>query len=84
MELTTAVPHARGATGRILRARDEASGRDIAIKLLSRDDPLWTRRLRREAEALQQLSHPNICPILEVGEYDGQPALLLPFIDGEP
>ena len=84
MRLTTAVPHAQGATGSVLRATDEASGREVAIKVLRTDDPLWARRMAREAEALKRLRHPHICPILAVTEYDGQPALVLPFIDGEP
>ncbi len=84
MRLSTAVPHAQGATGRVLRATDEANGREVAIKVLRGDDPLWAKRMAREAEALKRLRHRHICPILAVTEYDAQPAIVLPFIDGEP
>ncbi|MEM9305274.1 MAG: serine/threonine-protein kinase [Pseudomonadota bacterium] len=84
MKLSTAVPHATGATGRVLRAVDEMSGREVAVKVLRADDPLWAKRMARESEALQRLKHPHICPILAVTEYDGQPAIVLPFIHGTP
>ncbi len=41
-------------------------------------------RLRREAEALALLSHPNILAVYEMGELDGYPFLVLEYLYGHP
>lgn len=41
-------------------------------------------RLRREAEALALLSHPNILTVYEMGELDGYPYLVLEYLYGHP
>ena len=84
MDLGTAVPWAEGASGRVLKVRDEDSGRNLAIKLLRYADASSRARLQREADNLSKLNHPNVCPILDVVEYNGEPALVMPFIDGQP
>jgi serine/threonine protein kinase len=64
----------RGAMGLVYRARDEAMGRDVALKVLTadfEDDPDIRVRFLREAEAAARLSHPNIITIFDVGE-DGE------------
>ena len=61
----------RGAMGVVYRARDEAMGRDVALKVLTadlEDDPDIRTRFHREAEAAASLSHPNIITIFDVGE----------------
>jgi serine/threonine protein kinase len=61
----------RGAMGVVYRARDEAMGRDVALKVLMadlEDDPEIRTRFHREAEAAARLSHPNIITIFDVGE----------------
>ena len=75
-----------GGMGEVYRGRDTKLGRDVAIKVLpatvAAND---TRRARfqREAHAIAQLSHPNICAIYDVGEQDGVPYLVMEYIDGE-
>ena len=57
--------------GVVYRARDEAVGRDVALKVLMadiEDDPDIRTRFYREAEAAARLSHPNIITIFDVGE----------------
>ena len=64
----------RGAMGLVYRARDEAMGREVALKVLMtdlEDDPDIRTRFQREAEAAARLSHPNIITIFDVGE-DGE------------
>jgi serine/threonine protein kinase len=61
----------RGGMGVVYRARDEAVGRDVALKVLTadvEDDPDIRTRFYREAEAAARLSHPNIITIFDVGE----------------
>jgi eukaryotic-like serine/threonine-protein kinase len=61
----------RGAMGIVYRARDEAMGREVALKVLTadiEDDPDIRTRFLREAEAAARLSHPNIITIFDVGE----------------
>jgi serine/threonine protein kinase len=61
----------RGGMGVVYRARDDAMGRDVALKVLTadvEDDPDIRTRFYREAEAAARLSHPNIITIFDVGE----------------
>ncbi len=67
-------PLGDGGMGTVWRARDTELARDVAIKLvqpkLLRDSSTGsanTSRLFREAQALAQLSHPNIVPVFDVG-----------------
>ena len=61
----------------------------MAIKLLApravkgRDTEIARTRLRREAQAMARLSHPNVVQVYEVGEHDGQTFLALEFVRGQ-
>jgi serine/threonine-protein kinase len=71
----------------VYRAQDTDSGRPVAVKILlprlSRD-PAAVERLRREAEIATRLDHPNVCPILRLGEVDRMIYLVMPYLEGEP
>lgn len=57
--------------GEVYLARDVELGRDAAIKVLpssTATDRDARRRLLREARAIAQLDHPNICQVFDVGE----------------
>src|SRR5262245_17605682 len=41
-------------------------------------------RFYREARAAARLSHPNLCPVLDLGQVEGVPFLTMPFIEGVP
>ncbi|HEX9187745.1 MAG TPA: serine/threonine-protein kinase [Vicinamibacteria bacterium] len=60
-----------GAMGRVYRARDPRSGRDVAVKRIkarfSRERTVMTRFLR-EAEAVSRLSHPGLVAVHGAGE----------------
>ncbi|MFH1177868.1 MAG: protein kinase [Acidobacteriota bacterium] len=75
----------RGGMGVVYRARQESLNRDVALKVLTASEfagSLAIRRLIREAEAAAALKHPNIVPILELGEHGSRPYFTMAFVDG--
>jgi WD40 repeat protein/tRNA A-37 threonylcarbamoyl transferase component Bud32 len=75
----------QGGMGTVYKARQLSLNRLVAIKALRSPDladPHTLTRCRAEAEAVARLEHPNIVHIFEVGEQDGQPYLVLEFVNG--
>jgi eukaryotic-like serine/threonine-protein kinase len=75
----------QGGMGSLYRAHDLVLERDVAIKMLN-DPGLGTEgraRLLREAQASARLDHPNIVAIYDVGEADGQPFIVMQYIQGQ-
>jgi serine/threonine-protein kinase len=77
-----------GGMGAVLRARDDALNRDVAIKVMRPElgDALGQERFMREARALAALSHPNLLPIYTTGRaaaLGNLPYFVAEFIDGE-
>jgi len=75
-----------GGMGEVYRARDQKLGRDVAIKILSKDftsDPERLARFAREARVLATLNHPHIGAIYSVEEADGVRGLVLELVEGE-
>lgn len=46
--------------------------------------PVIRERFEREAQAVSQLKHPHIAKIDSVSTIEGQPCMLIPFLDGKP
>lgn len=68
--------------GEVWRARDLRLERDVAIKVLPAElqgDAEFRIRFDREAKAVAQLAHPNICSLFDVGEG----YLVMELLDGE-
>jgi serine/threonine protein kinase len=74
----------RGGMGVVSQARDTRLPRDVAIKVPLRfHDPVSLHRFFKEAEAAAKLDHPQICRILDLGEADGVPYIVLAYIQGQ-
>ncbi len=73
-----------GGMGTVFEAQDEVLGRRVAIKRLKGvADASARRRFWREARAVARLSHPNVCPLYEVGEDASGPFLAMELLSGE-
>jgi tetratricopeptide (TPR) repeat protein len=72
-----------GGMGRVLLASDDTLRRNVALKTLKRLDRSSRQRFLREARAAARISHPNVCPIFEVGEEGGWPFLVMELLPGE-
>ena len=69
----------RGGMGAVYRCEDLASGRQAALKLLTKGGdatPNQRRRFEREALALAKLSHPNVLQVYTAGEEKGVPYIV--------
>ncbi|WP_218920163.1 serine/threonine-protein kinase [Chondromyces crocatus] len=73
-----------GGVGVVYRAHDPRLGREVAVKLLKHGDPARHRRLLREARAQARVHHENVCPVYDAGEVDGEPYIVMQFVEGEP
>lgn len=63
-----------------------SAGQEVALKLLKPDlaqEDIVRRRFAREARMAQQVDHPHVVPVLEVGEHEGVPFLAQAFVRGE-
>src|SRR5262245_41178079 len=74
-----------GGMGRLFLGRDPDLGSLVAIKLLREgfDNPELRERFTREARAARGLRHGNIVTIFEAGTHQGQPFIVMEFIQGE-
>jgi serine/threonine protein kinase/uncharacterized protein YraI len=77
-----------GGMAVVYKARDLHLDRDVAIKIIRKDcfvpntlDRVL-KRFEREAKSLAQLSHPNIVKVIDYGEFEGAPYLVLEYLSG--
>jgi serine/threonine protein kinase len=75
---------AEGGMGVVYRAQDQRLDRLVAIKTVRYQDRNLVIRLRREAQLLARLTHPNVVSLYDVGEHEGRPYLVTQFVDGVP
>jgi serine/threonine-protein kinase len=73
-----------GGMGVVYSAHDEGLQRRVAIKTIRDAGSTELReRFWREARAAARVSHPNICPIYEVGEHEGTLFLAMELLEGQ-
>jgi tRNA A-37 threonylcarbamoyl transferase component Bud32 len=78
-------PIGQGGMARVYRAFQPSLRRDVAIKVIGThlaDQPAFRARFRREAEVLAQLEHPNILPVFDYGELQGEAYIVYRYIAG--
>jgi predicted Ser/Thr protein kinase len=76
----------RGGMGEVYRADDLKLGQAVALKffplaLEGRRD--YLERLLHEARVARQVSHPNVCRVYDVGEWQNRQFISMEYIDGE-
>jgi predicted Ser/Thr protein kinase len=80
-------PLGQGGMGAVYLAHDTKLERAVALKVphfAASDGPEVLERFYREAKAAATLTHPNLCPVHDVGEIDGVPFLTMTYIEGKP
>lgn len=76
----------KGAMGVVYAARDDQMERDVAIKIMMADlegEPETRARFFREAQITSKLLHRNIITVLDMGEEDGRPFIVMELLRGQ-
>jgi serine/threonine protein kinase len=75
----------RGGMGVVYRAMDLSLERPVALKMIApelAEDAHFRTRFLREPRLAASLDHPNVIPIYEAGEHEGQLYLAMRFVEG--
>ncbi len=76
----------RGGMGEVYRADDLKLGQPVALKFLPRGLEKDEGRLQRflnEVRMALRVSHPNVCRVHDIGEFEGQHYISMEYVDGE-
>jgi WD40 repeat protein/serine/threonine protein kinase len=77
----------QGGMGTVYLAYDTRLDRKVALKVprfAPGSNPENLERFYREARATAMITHPNLCPLYDVGEINGTPYLTMAYIEGWP
>ncbi|MHB1424963.1 MAG: protein kinase domain-containing protein [Gemmataceae bacterium] len=76
----------RGGMGIVYLARHRRLVKIVALKMILRGElatPEDRTRFRTEAQAAAHLDHPNIVPVYDAGEHEGQAYFSMRFVEGQ-
>ncbi|MGP3955014.1 serine/threonine-protein kinase [Nonomuraea sp. 3N208] len=73
-----------GPMGEVWRGYDTRADWVVAVKMLGAKaaEAATRERLRRHAQAVAKVIHPNVAMVLDVGEHDGTPFLVMEYLTG--
>jgi serine/threonine-protein kinase len=74
-----------GGMATVYKAYHPKLDRYVALKMMHTaflSDPQFVARFEREAQIIARLEHPNIVPVHDYAEHDGQPYLIMKYIEG--
>ncbi|HSL30069.1 MAG TPA: serine/threonine-protein kinase, partial [Anaerolineales bacterium] len=77
----------RGGMAEVYKATHPTLRRVVAIKLMReaiQDDPVMHMFFERESRALRELDHPNVVKVLDTGQVEDRPYMVMEFIEGDP
>jgi serine/threonine-protein kinase len=76
----------KGGMGEVYRADDLTLGQPVALKFLpdeaARDQAL-RERFKNEVRIARRVSHPNVCRVYDVGDFEGHTFFTMEYVDGE-
>src|SRR5215470_4101001 len=75
-----------GGMGQVYKALDRTLGRTVALKLVrpgiaAQADAV--QRFRRELALAQEVTHPNVCRVYDLGEVEGILYISMEYVDGQ-
>ncbi len=76
----------KGGMGVVYKGQDPMIGRLVAIKMMTggfQDNPDLLKRFYREAQSTGMLQHPNIVIVYDLGDHEGNPYLVMEYLEGE-
>ncbi len=74
-----------GGMGQVWQATDTQLNRQVALKILTKQDAAAAARLLDEARAASALNHPNVCIIHGVEDApDGSKYIVMEYVEGKP
>jgi serine/threonine protein kinase len=75
----------RGGMAEVWCATDTRLDRPVAVKFLARefsDDPEFLVRFFAEAQSVASLNHPNVVSVLDFGQFEDRPYLVMEYVAG--
>lgn len=79
-------PLGQGGMASVFQAYHAKLDRYVAIKMMHKaflEDEGFRARFGREAQIVAKMEHPHIVPVYDYAEHDGQPYLVMKFVEGQ-